>query len=407
MRRITRTLLIVAALSALAGCQDALDSVANKVEHPLPPNLREKMEAQDMAVRSPIMIRIFKEEDLLEVWKEKGNGRFGKVAEYEICAWSGELGPKKKEGDRQAPEGFYTVRPHQMNPKSSYYLSFNIGYPNAFDRAHRRTGTNLMVHGACSSAGCYSMTDESVLEIYAFAREAFRGGQEGFQVQAFPFRMTAENMARHRDHESYEFWQMLKVGYDHFELTKRPPQVEVCDYRYVFNQQLSEDGSAFVPTAGCPAMSTPEPLLSAYQRYKTEYQAAFEVAVLDLEEQKRRQAEAERRQAEAERQRVIAEAQAADRARAAEEALAPIASAAGGALSSLSSFLSLGDRRSNETPRPAAVPQAGTAAPAATDGETAQIAQVPVPVPDPRDRTAVAADPRRDSRVPFWKIWGQ
>ena len=263
---------------ALAGCQDVLESVENKAEYPLPTRLVNKMKAHDQRVRSPIMMRIYKQEGMLEVWKAKSTGEYSLVKEYEICQWSGELGPKFEEGDRQAPEGFYHIRPHHMNPWSSYYLSFNMGFPNSFDRAHNRTGSNLMVHGACSSAGCYSMTDEHVLEIYAFAREAFRGGQGSFQVQAFPFRMTAENMAAHRDHEHFEFWQMLKVGYDHFELTKRPPDVEVCDGRYVFNR-VAEDGAEFIPTEACPSSELPPELEVAYASYTEQYEADFAAAI--------------------------------------------------------------------------------------------------------------------------------
>jgi murein L,D-transpeptidase YafK len=265
---------------ALAACTDTLSSVENKVEHPLPTKVVNRMKAYDMTQSSPIMMRIFKEESILEVWKAKRNGRFEKIAEYDICKWSGELGPKRAEGDRQAPEGFYTVNRHQMNPNSSYYLSFNLGYPNRFDRALERTGSNLMVHGACSSAGCYSMTDESVLEIYAFAREAFRGGQESFQVQAFPFRMTAENMARHRGNPNYEFWKMLKVGYDHFELTRTPPKVDVCNRQYVFNQVAQEDEAVFEATEMCPASTTPPALQVAYQSYVQDYEKAFQEALL-------------------------------------------------------------------------------------------------------------------------------
>ena len=124
-----------------------------------------------------------------------------------------------------------------MNPNSNYHLAFNIGYPNAYDRANGRTGSNLMVHGACSSSGCYSMTDAQMEEIYAFGRDAFRGGQTEFQIEAFPFRMTAANMARYRGDPNYKFWEMLKEGYDHFEITKVPPKVDVCEKRYVFNQR--------------------------------------------------------------------------------------------------------------------------------------------------------------------------
>lgn len=279
MTRWHRLIMISGVCFALTACNDTLSSVSNKVEHPLPTKVVNRMKAYDMTVQSPIMMRIFKEESVLEVWKAKSSGRYEKIAEYEICKWSGDLGPKHKEGDYQAPEGFYTVNQHQMNPNSSYYLSFNIGYPNRYDRSHGRTGSNLMVHGACSSAGCYSMTDESVLEIYAFAREAFRGGQQAFQVQAFPFRMTAENMARHRDNPNYEFWKMLKVGYDHFEITKTPPKVDVCDRQYVFNQVPQEQDAVFDATAQCPVAAPPPSLQMAYAAYSAEYDEAFSAAL--------------------------------------------------------------------------------------------------------------------------------
>jgi len=218
---------------------------------PIPAGLERKIERLGMDARSPILLRIYKEEAVLEVWKEDRTGRYSLLEEYEICDWSGELGPKIKEGDRQAPEGFYTVTPGQMNPNSSYHLAFNLGFPNAFDRAHGRTGSHLMVHGDCSSRGCYAMEDAQIQEIYALAREAFAGGQRAFQVQAFPFRMTPRNMARHAESEHFAFWEMLKEGADHFEVTKQVPRVDVCERRYVFN--ATADSGSFVPTAACPS----------------------------------------------------------------------------------------------------------------------------------------------------------
>ena len=130
-----------------------------------------------MAKESPILVRLFKEEAELEVWKQDRTGRYALLKTYPICRWSGDLGPKIKEGDRQAPEGFYAITPGLMNPNSQYYLAFNLGYPNAFDRAHDRTGAHLMVHGDCSSRGCYAMTDEQISEIFAMGRESFFAGQ--------------------------------------------------------------------------------------------------------------------------------------------------------------------------------------------------------------------------------------
>lgn len=272
-----RAAVVLAAL-ALAGCNKSLDEIAPKAEHQLSPAIVKAMKAKGMSKSSPIMMRIFKEEGVLEVWKQKDNGRFDKIASYDICKWSGKLGPKFTEGDRQAPEGFYTVHPYQMNPQSDYYLAFNIGFPNAYDRAHGRTGSHLMVHGACSSAGCYSMTDEQIADIYAFARDAFRGGQKSFQVQAFPFRMTAENMARYRNDPNYDFWKMLKEGYDYFEITKVPPKVDVCEGRYVFNR-IAEPGYEFDPTGPCPPTTQPESLQMAYRTYQNHFEAAFSAAL--------------------------------------------------------------------------------------------------------------------------------
>ena len=275
--------------TALAGCNDTLETatvdlskVKNKVEQPLPDRLVAEMQKRNMPRNSPIMIRIFKEEGVMEIWKAKADNRFDKISQYQICAWSGKLGPKVKEGDRQAPEGFYNLTPAHLNPNSKYYLAINTGFPNRYDAANGRTGSNLMIHGACSSSGCYSMTDEQILEIYAFARDAFKGGQTSVQLEAFPFRMTAENMARHRNNENMEFWKMLKVGYDQFEITKRPPDVNVCGKKYVFNQQVQGSGN-FSPAAACPPSSTPPELNMAMASYQKNYELAYAKALDKLD----------------------------------------------------------------------------------------------------------------------------
>lgn len=276
--KLARTALVIAAIG-VAGCNDSsMKDFAPHANKPLPEKILASMKAKGMTRTSPVMARIFKEEGKLEIWKAKTNGRYDLVASYDICKWSGKLGPKYTEGDRQAPEGFYTVRPAQMNPRSSYHLAFNIGYPNVYDRANGRTGSHLMVHGACSSSGCYSMTDAQIEQIYAFGRDAFQGGQTEFQIQAFPFRMTAANMARYRKDPNYEFWKMLKVGYDNFEITKVPPKVDVCEKRYVFNQ-VAPDGETFDPTGACPATTQPDSLKSAFNAYQSTYEAAFNGAV--------------------------------------------------------------------------------------------------------------------------------
>jgi murein L,D-transpeptidase YafK len=274
-----RTLLASAAIAAacaLAGCQtDGVDispAVAAKAMAPLSGDMMTLLEQKGMPKESPMLVRIFKEEAELEVWKQDGSGQYALLKTYPICRWSGELGPKIKQGDRQAPEGFYSIAPGQMNPNSSWYLAFNLGFPNAYDRANDRTGAFLMVHGDCSSAGCYAMTDEQMGEIYALGREAFLGGQKAFQVQAYPFRMTARNMARHRNNPAMPFWRMLKEGSDHFEATRQEPKVSVCEKRYVFDAETS---GRFDPRAKCPAFQVPNeiatPVAAKQQRDEQEF----------------------------------------------------------------------------------------------------------------------------------------
>jgi len=266
---------MIVGLGALVGCQGALDDLTPKAEREVPKKLRNKMTAMDMPKGSPILIRLFKEESALELWKQKTNGRYALLKTYDICKWSGKLGPKYKEGDRQAPEGYYDVKPYQMNPNSSYYLSFNMGFPNKFDRSRDRTGTFLMIHGACSSAGCYSMTDEQIAEIYAAARDTFSGGQKAFQIQAFPFRMTAENMFKNRENESFAFWKMLKIGYDQFESTRLKPNVEVCGKNYRFNV-FTDKGKKFLAKDSCPPLYMSQGKALAYMNVKKREDAAFE-----------------------------------------------------------------------------------------------------------------------------------
>ena len=267
---LVRSLLASAALVAaisLAGCNtDGMLPTNAKAMAPLSSRMLSDIEHKNMDKESPILVRVFKQESELEIWKQDRSGRFALLKAYPICRWSGELGPKVKEGDRQAPEGFYTITPAQMNPNSQFYLSFDLGYPNAFDRAHGRTGAHLMVHGDCSSRGCYSMTDEQISEIYALGREAFFGGQRAFQVQAYPFRMTSENLAKHRNSPHMAFWKMLKRGNDHFEVTKLEPKINVCEKRYVFDAQDPNDPTrplSFSAAGKCPVFAVPDEVVAA------------------------------------------------------------------------------------------------------------------------------------------------
>jgi murein L,D-transpeptidase YafK len=266
-----------AAAAVLGGCEtDDLGQAGARALKPLPAALAAEIDKRNMPRESPILVRLFKEEAELEIWKQDAEGRFALLKTYPICRWSGELGPKIKEGDRQAPEGFYTITPGQMNPNSNYYLSFNLGFPNAFDRANDRTGAFLMVHGDCSSAGCYAMTDEQIQEIYALGRDSFLGGQKSFQVQAYPFRMTPLNMAKHRNSPHMAFWRMIKEGNDHFEVTRAEPHVDVCEKRYVFDARAPANAPlAFHPREKCPVYEIPEAIATAVKAKEANDERAF------------------------------------------------------------------------------------------------------------------------------------
>ncbi|MCR6733926.1 MAG: murein L,D-transpeptidase [Afipia sp.] len=266
-----RALVTSAALAAgllLSACNGDSLSTGAKANRPIPEKLLAEIESKNMDKGSPMLVRLFKQEAELEVWKQDRTGKFALLKTYPICRWSGDLGPKVREGDRQAPEGFYSITPAQMNPTSAYYLSFNMGYPNAYDKAWGRSGSQLMVHGDCSSRGCYAMTDEQISEIYALGRESFFGGQNAFQVQAYPFRMNPQNMARHRNNPNMPFWKMIKEGNDHFEVTRQEPKVDFCERKYVFDAEKPANATrplTFNASAKCPDYQVSPEIADAVQ----------------------------------------------------------------------------------------------------------------------------------------------
>jgi len=252
---------IATALGLLLGaCQETRTTTSGRAYAPIPSNMLALMKEKGTDAHKPILIRTFKKEAEFEIWKQQADGQYTLLKTYPMCRWSGQLGPKIKEGDRQVPEGFYTITPGQMNPNSAYYLSFNVGYPNAYDRAHGYSGGSIMVHGACSSAGCFSMTDEQIAEIYAIAREAFGGGQRAIQMQSLPFRMNAENLAKHRFDPNIKFWKDLKEGADQFDVSKQETKVNICARRYVFGATAADGRIVKDGEAACPPMQQDQQL---------------------------------------------------------------------------------------------------------------------------------------------------
>jgi murein L,D-transpeptidase YafK len=220
--------------------------------------LDERLSAKDLALGAPIFMRIFKKESELELWMKKGP-RYVLFATYPICRWSGDLGPKLAQGDRQSPEGFYTVARRQLNPNSRWHLSFNLGYPNAFDRSQKRTGDYLMVHGGCGSIGCYAVTNPVIDEIWQIITKAFASGQPRFHVHVMPFRWSDWNTRLHEADRWRDFWSDLRRGHDLFETTGLPPSVSVCRGRYAVapassgakeHAEVSENCAADGPLAG-------------------------------------------------------------------------------------------------------------------------------------------------------------
>lgn len=233
MHRLILVLVLLLSLpvqAELLTSEDSEEAVAEQT-----PRLKQQLAKAGFEWGAPIFVRIYKQSNLLELWLKKGE-KFELFRSYPVCERSGLLGPKVVEGDDQAPEGFYSVNEDWMHPFSSFHLAFNIRYPNDYDRLLERTGSAIMVHGGCSSSGCFAMTDEAIEEIYTLAETALRSGQREFKVHVFPFPLTDANLAKYSQSKWYDFWMNLKEGYDFFEQHRVPPNEFVVDGRYVFEE---------------------------------------------------------------------------------------------------------------------------------------------------------------------------
>ncbi len=233
LNRIGYLFLIFLSFGTFAGEVPTSVRAANSIAS-VEPALKEALAAKGLQYGAPIFIRIFKDPGVLEVWLESSDGTFVNFKNYNICTFSGNLGPKLRDGDKQSREGFYYVSHRRLNPWSKFHLSLNLGYPNKYDQFHNRTGSALMVHGNCVSIGCYAMTDAYIDEIYALSVAALEAGQPFFRVHSFPFKLESERLSKYSASPWYSFWLNLKEGYDYFNDHKRPPDVDVFDGEYVF-----------------------------------------------------------------------------------------------------------------------------------------------------------------------------
>ncbi len=224
--------LITTSASAAPPLPARAASLLNKAK----PRVEQELQQKGFKLGQPIFVRILKMPGTLEVWIKKNN-RYRLFKEYPICSYSGYPGPKLQEGDWQSPEGFYSVSARRMNPNSSYHLSFNIGYPNEFDRSRNRTGSSIMVHGECSSRGCFAMGNSRMEEIYLLAQSALTGGQERFEVHVFPFKLTSRNLFKFRSSPWIGFWKKLQPGYEAFERSRQVPDIIVEQGNYVLKNK--------------------------------------------------------------------------------------------------------------------------------------------------------------------------
>lgn len=196
------------------------------------------------AMAFEMFIRIFKQEEKLEMWlKDKKSNAYKLFKTYEICESSGVLGPKRKQGDGQVPEGFYNVS--AFNPYSSYYLSLGVSYPNTSDKiiGKGNLGGDIMIHGNCVTIGCIPLTDVYIKEVYVLAIEARNAGQQSIPIHIFPMKLDTKGFSYLKEEYDtnlslLEFWKNLKTGYDLFEEKKLIPKITVDKMgKYLFSEK--------------------------------------------------------------------------------------------------------------------------------------------------------------------------
>ena len=237
-------LLACVVVTVKMACADDSSKRANTARERVTPVLNSFLELCGARVGNPVFLRAVKEDSMLELWVKPDKeaapdaaDRYVLAKRYPIAAWSGNLGPKEKEGDKQTPEGFYEVEPAGLNPHSNYHLAFNIGYPNAYDRSLSRTGSYIMVHGRDVSIGCLAMTDPGIEEIYTMVEQALVHGQKSVPVQIYPFVPTPARLMKEKDSPPAAFWADLARAWDWTERTHTPAQVKAVDGRLVVEGQ--------------------------------------------------------------------------------------------------------------------------------------------------------------------------
>jgi murein L,D-transpeptidase YafK len=244
MSRVSRLLFLLGALCCLAPAAwaETADDPAPAVQPVETDNASSALEADleenGFRLGAPAFIRVLKADSSLEVWMLKG-ARFQLYRSYSICKWSGVLGPKLYEGDRQSPEGVYFITGGDLIVNARWHRAMNVGFPNPRDRALGLTGSGILIHGKCSSVGCFALTDDVVEDVYDIVQAALQAGQPRVPVHIFPFELTREKLAGVAGDEWSDFWKELKRGHDLFLRDGLPPRTYVCNGRYAFQSRRS------------------------------------------------------------------------------------------------------------------------------------------------------------------------
>ncbi len=238
--------------------------------------VQQRARQQGFTTGAPVFIRIFKESSTLEVWMQKGS-RFALFDSYKICKWSGKLGPKLQEGDRQSPEGMYSIEANDLRVNARWHRAMGVNFPNAHDRTNSRGGSGILIHGKCSSTGCFALTDPHVEEVYDLVDAALAGGQPRVLVHIFPFALTRDNLAKKADHPASDFWQELRPAFAAFERDRLPPQAELCGEQYGFSSWRQRRGLGAPHRVSCQKL-TPDTLVNVTASAKPKPVAAVATA---------------------------------------------------------------------------------------------------------------------------------
>jgi murein L,D-transpeptidase YafK len=206
---------------------------------------------------APVFLRVYKQSSEVELWVQQGP-RYALFKTYSICRWSGGLGPKMVQGDRQAPEGLYHITAPDLVVNRRWHRAMRLNYPNAFDVVNGRTGYGIYIHGKCRSVGCFAINDDNVEEVYEIVRAALSNGQVRIPVLSLPFRFSSINSLVNEPFVFGEFWRELRRADFLFNRDRLPPSASLCDGNYYFSGRRGDWRGRYVRLPrGCRPLEKP------------------------------------------------------------------------------------------------------------------------------------------------------